>query len=229
MNLEDRILKWQGQSFVEEEENYVDLLGEAEQELRRLREGAKAAVDRMDNFDQDAETFIDAAEEAKTILEDLVSGKAKTVCKPITPFDTAKFYDSDDCEELRHTEVEEAIEDALDSAWDKGKTPDQVLEEITPLTITAFNPKEVDPEIAGNRAQAVLDDFDESMWHDYGDQIGHNKLWTESALTSIKTKLEAGFKLALELMSVWQCEAVGSRTYTAEEIREIVPGWFERD
>jgi hypothetical protein len=142
-------------------------------------------------------------------------------------FESAKYYDCRDPEVLDHTEVAEALEDMLDTWWDKDKTPDQVLAELVPIEVKAYNPVAKSKSSIIGRAESVLEDLEEHFMEDYGNMDGDYEFWSKDERAELLKKLEAVFEEALDKAGVWQCEVVASREFSAEEVKEILPEWFE--
>ena len=143
-------------------------------------------------------------------------------------FKNAKFYDGRDPEVLNHTELEEALVDVFDTAWEKGMTVEQHLEECCPVEISAYNPMKIDMTIAANRAECVLEDFEEYLHEDYGNMDGDHDFWSKEERKSIEEKLTAVFREALEKAEAWQCEVVATKSFSAEEVKALIPEYFER-
>jgi len=143
-------------------------------------------------------------------------------------FEDAKFYDGRDPEVLNHSELEEALVDVLDMAWEKGMTKEQHLAACCPIEIKAYNPVKVNPEVAGHRAEAVLEDFEEYLMEDYGNFEGDHDFWQKEERAELQSKLEAVLKEALEKLQVWQCEVVATKEFSTEEVLKVIPEYFDR-
>jgi hypothetical protein len=142
-------------------------------------------------------------------------------------FDNAKFYDCRDPDTLNYQDVEEALEDALETAWEKGKTPDEILSEIAPIEVIAYNPMKKSPCSISGRAESTLEDLEEHLMEDYGNFDGDHDFWSKEEREELLGKFHAVFEEALAKISVWQCEKVAAKEFTAAEVKQIVPGWFE--
>ena len=144
-------------------------------------------------------------------------------------FDTAKYYDCrDDPEVLNNVEVSEALEDLLEDCHDPEKTALELLDDLVPIEVSAYNPvKKTKSSIAGF-ADSVLEDLEERFMDDFGNIEGDFDFWSGEERKELEMKLEKVFQEALDKASVWQCNVVAKKSFTAEEVLQIIPEYFDR-
>jgi hypothetical protein len=144
-------------------------------------------------------------------------------------FESAAYYDwRPDSEVLSHTEIEEALTDAFESSWEKDKTPQELLGELCPIEIWAFKRKEVSPKFAAGVVERWMEDFDEDHWcEEYGNFEDESHPWKAEDSHAIVAELTAVLQKYVDKAHVWQCEQVATRTFTEEEVKALIPEWFE--
>jgi len=139
-------------------------------------------------------------------------------------FAEAKYYDCQDPEQLYHTEVEEAIERYIDDAWEPGQTKSmrQLIADLCPITVTAYNPMKVSDRWPESMAERFLEDMEENLGEEYGNPDGDTEFWSEHQRTEIKKELEAVLAKAVAGAEVWACEDVAKREYSEAEVFEMM-------
>lgn len=137
------------------------------------------------------------------------------------PFDRAKFYDCGDPQELKHADPGEAVEEFLDSNWAPDISPQQLLDELCPVTVKAYAPKTVAPRFGESAIDSMLEDFEENYWcEEYGNPMEcGSPPWEGEQLRALRDKLYAALAEALKHAYVWQCEVVATREFTKQEVR----------
>lgn len=148
------------------------------------------------------------------------------------PFDTADYYEcSENIESLSHDSPEEALETYLDGYMEPDCDAEAVIRKNCPVTCTAFTRTSVPPGQARKWAEAFADLLNE-WWpeEEYGDPDADadgpgDKRFIEDVTPVIQA--------AIDRTHVWQCQKVGTRTYSADEVltmmRAEVPDWFEKE
>lgn len=142
------------------------------------------------------------------------------------PFDDADFYDCcEDCEELSHETVEDAIAAHID---DRG--PGDILADIvaaTPLTVYAYKREVVSESWLASASRVLAAHLDELWGEEYGDPDGRNNPDEEQ----IAAALFPGIAAAVKPWRVWRCKEVATREYSAAEVEALMraanPDWFE--
>jgi hypothetical protein len=138
-----------------------------------------------------------------------------------SPFDWATYYDCRDSEELTHSEPEEAIEEIVDMAYEKGVPIEETLADLGPVTVTAYNRRKASNEWIENQAEYMAGDLVERFEEEHGDPGGCHDAWTAKELKTIEEKLCAVIKEAVADAAVWQCEKVAEREYSEAEVTAI--------
>ena len=140
------------------------------------------------------------------------------------PFYCATFYDTLDNDTLDHETLSECIEDHLDFYAEIGESLAATIKRVCPITVKAFNRMEVDEawitRLAGCLMERVAEDFSE----EYGDPNGETK-FTDAEIARQIEKLMPWLRETLSLATVWGCEEVARRIYSAEEVEAIMREW----
>lgn len=144
-------------------------------------------------------------------------------------FPVGKFYSCYDPEALTHTEPEEAIEEYLDADLDPKMTVEEVVRCIRarPITVTAYNPKEISEKEIDHWSEAVVEHLGEMFHEEHGDPDGgccdHFPGFADDLMRST-------VGLIIKHSEVWSCEAVGKVTLSPDEIEQVMreyrPDWF---
>jgi len=139
-------------------------------------------------------------------------------------FDYANFYDIGGHDNLDHETLNECIEDHLDVYAEIGESLAATIKRVCPITVKAFNRMEVDESwikrLAGLLTERVAEDFSE----DYGGPDGETE-FTDAEIARQIERLMPWLRETLSLATVWACEEVGRRTYSAEEVEAIMREW----
>lgn len=150
--------------------------------------------------------------------------------KKTDPYDHADYYEcSGRTEQLSWESPELAIERFLDDDMQPGCDVEAVIRRNSPLTCTAYARKEVPRNMASSWARALVDQLND-YWTDqeFGDPDGEPDVLGGTELVEALTPI---IQAAIDRTTVWACDAVGERTYEAEELiammREESPHWFE--
>lgn len=148
-------------------------------------------------------------------------------------FNEASFYDaSGDPEQLTCQDVWSALQEFLDWSWDGDGGMRQTIAKVSPVRVTAWNPKKLGKDLAEDIAERWVDELAEN-----GEVLDH---WIENygnfndsdggPIGAITTKdgEELQKKLAEVLhpyiekcADIYQCEQVASRDYTEAELLEM--------
>lgn len=147
-------------------------------------------------------------------------------------FEGAKYYDATDGEVYTHTTPEAAIEEVVDGLTGRGSESEDVAVLIRrrgAIKVTAYSPRTLpDSEIAAWASRA-LEFVEEAFGEEYGDPEGSSATGEAEALPAFVAAVRA----YVEHSSVWSCEEVGVRVYTAAEVeglmRALNPQWFAPD
>ena len=146
-------------------------------------------------------------------------------------FDNAKFYDCRDPETLTYESPEEAVERFLDYWLNPGCDVEAVIrEKCTPLTVDAYNPKEISDDQREAWVLGIEAYLEEQFGEEFGDPDGAPYL---DHAKDHRLALRAWVYEVIAGEHVWACEKVAERTYTADEVvammREERPDWFEEE
>lgn len=146
-------------------------------------------------------------------------------------YENADFYDAcSNPEDLRHESPEEAIEHMLD------RLPgDNILEMIadrSPCKVVAWSRREVPEREVGGWAAQAAEEFTERFAEEYGSPDGDDG-FTNEITQALTEGLQAIFRKTIDSVTIWACEEVAVREYSAAEVeaimREHCPEWFEKD
>jgi hypothetical protein len=132
------------------------------------------------------------------------------------PFDTAKFFDCNESEELSHEEPEEAILELTEYC-----KLEEIAEEFSEgLTVDAYAPKPLtDADIS--RHADHLAEITMEWWHDCDSFGSPDGDYAAGELDLVRSELHKALTKALPQFHIWACEQVAKRHYTPEEIYEI--------
>jgi hypothetical protein len=150
----------------------------------------------------------------------------------MSDYDNAELYDCRDPENLRHETVEDAIEEMVELWLDPGSDVAAVIAERGEITVTAYNRRSVpDSEITA-LAERVVEDFAECIGDEYGNPDGDPfDEFAAGVLDTLTGKVAVLLREAANGARIWSCEEVGSRTYSAAKVEEMMrkwrPDWFE--
>jgi hypothetical protein len=143
----------------------------------------------------------------------------------------AIFWDCRDSETLRLESPEEAIEELFDDLYGGDETLLEQIAKACPLEVKGYSREEVSPNDISRLASAGCESFVENVEEEYGDPDGNVSLFKPEDEDSLRTDLQATFGRALLKATVWRCEVVERKTYSAEEVEAILrdscPDWFE--
>jgi hypothetical protein len=150
----------------------------------------------------------------------------------MSDYDNAELYDCRDPENLRHETVEDAIEELVDTWLDLDADVSAVIADRGEITVTAYNRRSVpDSEITA-LAERVVEDFAECIGDEYGNPDGDAFDEFGAGMLDVLTcKIAVLLREAVSGARIWSCEEVGSRTYSAAKVEEMMrawrPDWFE--
>ncbi len=154
---------------------------------------------------------------------------------PASPFDSATYYDWKDSESLSCESVEECLERWLDDNYEKGVNVREQIKRDCPIKITAYERKPIEPSDLQSTAESLVEQAQEWFAEEFGDQDNEIPGWN----ADVDKELAAGFAevmarvFAAREIESWQCEQVGARTYSAEEVEKILrehePSLFEEE
>jgi hypothetical protein len=145
-------------------------------------------------------------------------------------FDGADYYDCQDAEELMHESASEAIADLLDCWVTPPCDTPAVIQEHSPITVTAYRHVEISEAEFATRALHAAQSILEALDEEYGDPDGHH------VLRQIEESLGAALAPALrawcqEHYQPWMCNPSGKRVYDADAVEALMrkdkPEWFE--
>lgn len=153
------------------------------------------------------------------------------------PFDGAAFYDARESERLTHTEVEDAVSEACEMAvagrfadgkWGTGAEVEAEIRRACPMTIEAFRRKEVTDAWVQRAAARAAEVVQESFAEEFGDPEGDG-----DALAPLAGLLAPAVRTAVTGVEVWACEVVAARSFSADEVVEMMrkwnPDWFDEN
>ena len=129
----------------------------------------------------------------------------------------ADYYACNDPEELQHESAEEAIRDYLDNLTGSGDTWRETIAEAAPVEVTAYTRKEVPEAQIRVWAERMVEDLEETVAEDYGGPDGL-RLEGKEALT---VEIMAAARKSINATHIWQCDQVGTREYSEEELLEM--------
>ena len=146
-----------------------------------------------------------------------------------TPFDTAKWYSVDQEDgKLEHESAEAALQEYLEVvAQEEGpdeprdNTLREAIDIANPVEVQAWNPKPIDDKFIQSQVEGSYRDFEEAFSEEYGNPDSDAPTFKQDVAETLKAELAAAFEKVLAATRVWQCEVVGSREYTEEELLEM--------
>jgi len=143
-------------------------------------------------------------------------------------FDAAAYYDTDDgAETLDHSELESALEYILDNAWEKDKSWDDILAELCPITVYAFQRKTVEDGFAAGVVDSWMDDFDEMHWcEEYGNFLDQSDPWSKEEEKKLREALSETLQKWIAKAHVWQCDQIAEAEFSEEEVRELMADYL---
>ncbi len=154
-------------------------------------------------------------------------GEADSNCRK---FARATYYDCQDSEVLSHTEIEDAIEQLFEDSWTKGVTTEKLLDDLAPVTVSAYKRDEISEEWVTSTTTRMMEDFEEHYHEDFGDIDGEHDAWSAEELKAIEAGLRAVIAGAAEKATVYRCSVVATREYSrvdVEAVLRVYSGWFE--
>jgi hypothetical protein len=131
------------------------------------------------------------------------------------------FWDCRDSEELEHDNIDDAVEDYIESWCEPDITLAQLMEHVPEeIEVTGYERDEVD---AANKAEWILIQLLENLDEDYGDPNAYT-----DATTKMKEAALAFVKAILEEYHVWPChQTCTAKVNTLEWLKENRPDFFE--
>ena len=145
-------------------------------------------------------------------------------------FDSADLFTCDDePEDLTFESPEEAIE-AFVNMWAEpdehigscaGPAPydlPDLARRVGPVTVFAYRRRQVEDSWYQSVASRVVELIEEQWGEDYGDPDGDFEACPEAA----EAKARAWLRDLLRDAVSWRCECVAERTYSVEEIEELL-------
>lgn len=154
------------------------------------------------------------------------------------PFNTATYYTCDDSvEQLSHETWEEAIEEHIDGWFDPTKPArrpmDEIMAEISSLTVYAWKRKEIDPRFGEHAVDDMFETLDDDWHDDYGDCDGDACVFGKEELKKLKEKFYALMRKSLKNARPWQCDVVTERLFNEDELTTLMkahnPHWWEKE
>ena len=144
------------------------------------------------------------------------------------PFDNADFYDDGEGGPLIHESPEDAIAAIIDAGF--GRNVTEAIEKNCPLQVTAWARKKVTEDWIANEAERMAEDLNDSIEESFGDPDGyHEDRIVEQS--DLQTALADLIREQTADCTPYQCERVGTRVYSAQEVEAILrqecPEWFE--
>lgn len=128
-------------------------------------------------------------------------------------FEAADYYDyHQDSEALSHEDPVEALEAFLDDLTEAE------VADLKDVTIYAFKRRVVADKWVGNTADRLAEQASEWWSEEYGDPDGDFSLDTDGLRAACLSALTA----AVSTASVWVCEQVAQKTYSAAEALTLV-------
>jgi hypothetical protein len=129
----------------------------------------------------------------------------------------ADYYACDDPEELQHESPEEAIRDYLDNLV--GDSWRETIAEAAPVEVTAYTRKEVPDEQIRQWTLGMVEDLEERVGDEYGGPEGFD--FEPKAKEALFVEIMAAARKSINATHIWQCDQVGTREYSEEELLEM--------
>lgn len=147
-------------------------------------------------------------------------------------FDAAEYFDCRESEEYSHSTPDEALEEYFECFYEKGVPILDLIDKHAPIEMLAFDREKVTKGWIDSLADELLERAREQFAEDYGDHDGDFTKSTDQD-DEIRGDLCAAINRVVASASVWRCEEVAKRTYSAEMIeavlREHCPEWFTEE
>jgi hypothetical protein len=140
-------------------------------------------------------------------------------------FNACEFFDCADSEVLTWSSPVEAIRHFIGDFLSPDTTPEEVRAAVVqrcPLVVSGYAREQVDE--ARRRAfvsalcAKLLEDYEE----EYGDPRGESKFISDAALTEVRRLMRVAVDRFCESARAWPCRKVAERSYSVEEIMEIM-------
>lgn len=153
--------------------------------------------------------------------------KGHTTCegKELKSFNTADWYSVNEDGELHHTCWEDCIGEHMDASHENDVHIVDQIDTIAPLEVFAWKRKTLPPNsgLGDTAIDRMLEDFDEYYWcEEYGGVEEESPPWEGEALANTKKTLYSAMEECLQTADIWQCEIVGSRVFSKEELTEFM-------
>lgn len=140
-------------------------------------------------------------------------------------FDNADFYDCRDAERFEHQRLDECIEAYVDDLGSPGDDIVKTIHDAGTLEVSAYIVKAVSQEEADRVAADLLDTAEQRWDEEYGDFEDKS-----AEFVDFLPRLKALVWEMFQSQKPWQCERVGKREFSPEEIEALVrkerPDWF---
>ena len=131
-------------------------------------------------------------------------------------FDNADYYGGEDEETLEYTSPEEYIERIIE---DWGKNWIKAIPEASPIFVRAYKRREIDEHWIRHQAERFSRNINEAFQEDFGDPDGDaNQPDSMKFISEIADLV----KRILSTGEVWQCDPIGSRKFSAEEVEKMM-------
>lgn len=147
----------------------------------------------------------------------------------VDTYDSADYYSCIDSEEYSHESPEEALEYFLDGQLDPGCDTEAVIRACGPVKVTGFKREAVEPDWTSRLSERLVDQVNEAWSDEYGNPDGPGL--PHDAEAFLATRFKEALDLIIAEQTVWACDECGARTYSVEEIIELMkehrPDWFE--
>ena len=137
----------------------------------------------------------------------------------------AHYYSVGEEECLTHTEYEDAIEEYFDGFYIvPGENEDikALIAEHTPLTLIAYNPKNIDEDWLKDLADCLLQEAAERFGEEYGDPDGSDDGLTPKAIQESLPGMTEALKRFLDKGRIWSCDEVDRKELTAEDVEAVL-------
>lgn len=145
-------------------------------------------------------------------------------------FDNADYYACRDPDCLSLSSPEEALEEQLDGWVTAGPGAEAEIRSHCPLVVMAFQPRKIPDSIIKILSEDALERIDEHLGEEFGDPDG-GSLFPKAIRAECIALLMPVIRAICDKASVWLCEEVGRRSFSADEVvalmREHCPELFD--
>ena len=149
----------------------------------------------------------------------------------MTDYDSATYYECGESETLTHESPEEALEAFVESWQEPGLDTMRLISERAPVTVLAYRRDVVSQTEITQIATYLLEHAAEHFSENWGDPDGDDDGLDAKARDAALEAMRAAVNLFYSFGRGWSCSKVGERTYSGEELEEMMreynPDWFK--